>query len=547
MALQMTVRREGYSFTEDIVTMDRVAIDASRKQFESFCKRGIIQADSYEAMEWVISNEVIKAVTISFRLNEIHFIRETGPKLNCTVEQYVQAMRIVITSRLGYGVRTLQSDSAIMRNYANTMDIPKDYGNAQLIGDLLVLLPNQTEFITKTLSLIDGISREDIFLGRKQRRLAHYQSYLRFLDLFDRFWEKASKEEKVLYFPIWFWWKITGVLPLRPTECVLTPRNCIRFQNGKYYLTVRRTRQKGKMQNSHYSIEADYEKQEYPIPEHLAKPIQEYIEDTASAYTSDIDVLFCKTTQFQYAYLVCGNDNHYTYANLRQCLDYFYLRVVQGKYEYLVVDNRFSLKENEIQRINLGDTRHLAMISLAISGGSPTICRELAGHDSIEISSHYYSNLTEFLDVLGYERYRKNKLCKEKAFGLAVSDAYPVENGFCQCEKVWAGDFSPCISAVDSNGKPGSCNVCKYYFPKRSSLAIIRSKDNEAKQSGDKDKVSVELQTTCSLLKQSVDQLRKGLGNADGVSQILDRLSAQAQRYVQASAIEHAFMESEVI
>jgi len=37
---------------------------------------------------------------------------------------------------------------------------------------------------------------------------------------------------------------------------------------------------------------------------------------------------------------------------------------------------------SEEQRINLGDTRHLAMISLIASGGSPVICKELAGHDS---------------------------------------------------------------------------------------------------------------------------------------------------------------------
>ena len=53
--------------------------------------------------------------------------------------------------------------------------------------------------------------------------------------------------------------------------------------------------------------------------------------------------------------------------------------------------------------INLGDTRHLAMINLMLSGGSPVICRELAGHEDIDISSNYYSNLSTIVESAVYE------------------------------------------------------------------------------------------------------------------------------------------------
>ena len=57
--------------------------------------------------------------------------------------------------------------------------------------------------------------------------------------------------------------------------------------------------------------------------------------------------------------------------------------------------------------------------------------------------------------------------------------------------------------------------------------------------------ISSELQQTCTLLKQAVDQLRQGLGNADAVSCMLDRLAAQAQQYVHSSAIERMIAERE--
>lgn len=177
------------------------------------------------------------------------------------------------------------------------------------------------------------------------------------------------------------------------------------------------------------------------------------------------------------------------------------------------------------------------MVSLALTGGSPSICKELAGHDSIEISSHYYSNLTSFLDLLGCERYRCIKSTPQKAHGLTISQQYPVSNGYCQCEQVWHGDYSSCTSAVDSNGMPGPCPVCKWYFPskyRRNGQITMR-----------KEQISHELEQTCILMRQAIDQVRKGLGNADTISCVLDNLSAQSRQYIHLSALDRLCQESE--
>ena len=54
-----------------------------------------------------------------------------------------------------------------------------------------------------------------------------------------------------------------------------------------------------------------------------------------------------------------------------------------------------------------------------------------------------------------------------------------------------------------------------------------------------KQQMSIELQQTCTLLRQSIDQLRQGLGNTDTVACILDRLAAQARQYVYVSSAEY--------
>lgn len=178
------------------------------------------------------------------------------------------------------------------------------------------------------------------------------------------------------------------------------------------------------------------------------------------------------------------------------------------------------------------------MVSLALTGGSPAICTELAGHESIKISSHYYSNLKSFLDLLGWERFRKMKGSTKTAYGLSISQQYPVNEGYCQCEQVWNGDYSPCISAVDTNGMPGSCKVCKWYMPS------IHHKTQHIQTQ--REKIDYELEQTCTLMRQSIDQVRKGLGNIDTISCVLDNLAAKSRQYIHLSALERLCRESEV-
>ena len=284
MALQMAVQRDGYYYVEDVVLMNNDVISKSKEQFEHLKEKGIILSCNYDDSCWRITNEVIKLATISFQIDEVHFVRETSKMLNCSLSDYQKAMRVVITSRFGFSVRTILSDISILRNFADKFEVPTDYPSAQLLADLLVLLPGESAYRTAVLVQIDDVPSLTRIAGKQQRRLSHYQSYLRFLDVFDLFWNEATESERIFYFPIWFWLKITGVLPLRPTECVLTPRDCVRQKNGKYFLTVRRTKLKGRFyKSSKYKVDEDYQKYEYRINEEIANIINEY-KDISNEY-----------------------------------------------------------------------------------------------------------------------------------------------------------------------------------------------------------------------------------------------------------------------
>lgn len=534
MALQAVVRGDGYSYTQAIDRFDEEQIENSKEQFDFFKATGMIISGEYNARRWLVTDEVRAVITINFTIDEVHFVREAAQKLGCTFSQYQQAMRVAITSRFGYSLRTLQDDANSLTRFANTLTVPECYTAAQLLIDLLELLPGQTTWRQKILEQLQDVPAPKKQSSRQRRTLAVYQSYFRFNDFLDRFWKEATLEEKDIYFPVFFWWKVTSILPLRPTECVLTPRNCIRKDDiGRYYLTIRRTKVKGTSQSVQYSIAKDYEKYEWRIPEPIAIEILRYIESTKDLYESDIDVLFCKSSQFAGLDITRSSNKHYTSDNLAQCLRHFYDKVLAKRYGLTIAECEL-LDNDEITRICLGDTRHIAMISLMISGGSPSICRELANHSDINISDHYCGNFETFLDLLSYERFRpQGTVPFELDVPLpSIDRALPVANGYCQSPLAKQGNFSHCGTAISADGEFGVCEVCKFYLAKGGAVKIKQSASNDLKQ-------------TLTLLRQTLRQLQHGYEVAEPLSCVLDRLRAEATRYCHTSAIERLLRERE--
>ena len=47
------------------------------------------------------------------------------------------------------------------------------------------------------------------------------------------------------------------------------------------------------------------------------------------------------------------------------------------------------------------------MINLIAEGASPVTAMLLAGHDNVATSSHYFSNLSQFIECSSYQVYRK--------------------------------------------------------------------------------------------------------------------------------------------
>ena len=528
MALEAVKRFDDYFYFEIIDQLSPEVIDEAKETFEHYRSSGVIKAECYDASDWYILDGVHSPQRIRFDFDEVAFQRVCHQKLGVTLDEYRTAMRVALMAAMGRVVAlTLGALCREMRRLAVELDTFFDHLNpehAEYYVNFLELLPGNTAWKT---TLIKRLETEVVRAGnaraKKARELSYAESYFLFDNYLNKFWSGASSDEKLLYFPVFFWWKVTSNLPLRPTECVVTPRKCLRIgDDGKNYLTVRRTLQKRVYKAISYDLEKDYVKKEYPISKEIADVIAWYISETEKEYVSAEDVLFSKRTQVRLSGAKSYRDQFY-YGNLKSCLDRFYQEILVAKYGLRVRNEAVKtmrLEKGEIDQLQLGDTRHLAMISIMASGHSRSICRELAGHLDPDISFNYYGNLKTFLHLLSFEKARVETGDFERSSLLDVPASICVEDGLCTSKKTVAGDFTHCCQAVDQYGRPGTCRMCKYFVvPAGDRL------EHYAKAAED------DLDQTFLLFRHTLRNVQSGLDVPETTESMILRMRACAENY----------------
>ena len=477
----------------------------AEKRFLNCRVRGIILGCSFEDDVWTLTNE-LRRYTLDFRFDGTAFRRKAEAWIGCSEECYRECMKAYAAFHLGtYTLNYLQEIVGEMRLVAG-MD--KDEAEMLSGNERAPMFP-----MTGFLSLIpESNDLRDLVIEAWEeqkwrvrvsnpRPLADFALYLRFNKELDRFWDAASPEEKRFYFPVYFWWKLTVILPLRVTEFLVTPRNCLSKEGVKFLLSIRRTKLKKGGRRISYTVDSDYRIQWYEIPEWLFQEIGRYREAT-----SDVPLPALGTLLVPDYPAPCG---YFSYVQLSRRLKRFCAEILNDK----------------AYPIHAGDTRHLAMISLILSGGSPVICRELAGHESVDISAHYYSNLSTIIESAVYEHYHgwtsDSLLTGFLRFPTTLpSERIRVNRGWCDVPAVERGDISECLKCYDRSGRIGDCANCTHFYPDSPGLRLEleRSRKKAVDEDGE-------------YLMRMIELVRKGLGLQEDIEAALLRLQNSGYRY----------------
>lgn len=525
-----------------IPELDEITIKEARRIFFAYREKDIISQSRFDDDIWDLNNET-SGYHFNFEIDSNRF-KKFGKELHLTEDEFKEYLKTYIICRMGDlelgSLRRLIHDiKKVVHSDVSDTDSLLEVCTSETVGrvsEFFAMLPEECreEELSDLLVMFDEVEeRSQIGNVGKQRSLATFESYFRFDEIIKRFWDESNDEdEKLFFFPVWMWWNISGVLPLRPCEFVVTPRNCLNEIDGKYTLTVRRNRKKGTGKSKSYKISSDYELNRYSIPERLAKEIQWYLEATKDYPEEDTHTLFVTGTHYaMWERQAPYTSRLFSYMNLRTCLRYFFKMIVEDRYGYRVLynnDGQALPNDNCIEYLHLGDTRHIALINLIAEGATPMVAMMLAGHDNPEMSSHYYSNITQLIECRTYRQYKKqikgqqNYVLSKKKNTLPAKKSIPLGcGGRCYSEKVTNGDFCDCYKVVGPAGEVGFCKSCEFY------------RDNSKSFSDMKDIYKNKIENECHVLEEVVKKVRSGKGEPEEIISVILRLRDSDYSYRQ--------------
>lgn len=256
------------------------------------------------------------------------------------------------------------------------------------------------------------IVNEKYNISKESRLLPNSLDILNFHNYIDKFFSDKNipKELKLVYRPIQIWWKLTNVIPMRPTEyCTKLERDCLFEKDGNYYIKIKRVKD---FYSSKFPI-----KKEFILDKELAELMLDYIDDTkhygnTETFFSYIALCKLKTEIRKYGYKIkdlmqLKNDpNYFTRHIFDNLLNSFYKNVIENYYKYY----------NYTDKIKPGDTRHFAFFSLLMQGLSPIEIALLGGHSTLEMQVNYQNCIEYYIGTELYEflEYKNTKKINKK-------------------------------------------------------------------------------------------------------------------------------------
>lgn len=257
---------------------------------------------------------------------------------------------------------------------------------------------NLEQFITQLVSFTDGK------VINKARVLPKSSDVLAFSYYLSKFFKENTLHDLKIYFmPILLWWKITSIIPMRPSEfCFKIKRGCIIKKNDKIYLKIGRIKERKSKRN--YKTQG-----KLPLLDRVE--ISKEIYDLIDSYIKETDEYGASETLISYRAYVASraavdensggkyqcfkssgwdkyNPNAFSYEILNTILNNFYNVIINDYYK----ETRIS------ERVKLNDTRHFAFTSLMLQGVSPVEIAMLGGHTHLGSQNAYQSSVSYYVD-----------------------------------------------------------------------------------------------------------------------------------------------------
>lgn len=459
-------------YTDQVYSIE--VLQKCRELHEKLVSEGKLEGN-FDSDKWM-GYSGVKKFGIEFTLDNSIYTKHIGNEFGITVDTMKNMLRCYAIYCNGiYVYQTIaRVKIGIVREFLQRYkdkDFKLNTTGITTVEDFLGFIgtpDTQIEQIVSNIRLIKGNEKA-------QRPLSPIINYLVIENEVNRIYREDCDDETFeKWFPIYFWVNITFILPLRATEMLVTPFDCIYTENSKTYLKIRRTRLKKGYRTVYYDVNKDYKDFTYEVPDTVViENIKKYMELTAS---QDRRFLFGYNELMINEMLSLQAFNHLVAAFVEENI------IGNSRYDFA----RYATGINEFKPVTAGDSRPIAMANLYFQKSGEDICRQLAGHININTSSGYYTNISETIwassivqlqKKLDYEwRYSKEQY--EQNNQLAVDTG----KSTCTSHKrlLDETDLDDCIE----QGHLADCMGCKFYRPTKTELdGFMSSQQKKADES----------------------------------------------------------------
>lgn len=279
-----------------------------------------------------------------------------------------------------------------------------DYSDLEVGDDYLPVLIELQDKMPQKKSNIRELPPSQYVLSFSYYLEKHFET------LIESYVNRESFDKELLaVYPLVIWWRLTTIIPIRPTEFCLIERHCLIVDKDKdkYYIQLPRTKQNARRIQIMDKILIDEEMYEL-INRYIDLTNQYGKTDTLISFRSIMDVKIDSRGFIQ------KNLNQFNRINLNTLIVKFY-RTLEQIYNFKV--------EQEYQ-ILPNDTRHIAFMSLMMQGYSPVEVARLGGHKTIQTQLHYSNHKEYWVDC---EVFKLMKKVKNNSLSTASSGTIPDE------------------------------------------------------------------------------------------------------------------------
>jgi hypothetical protein len=218
---------------------------------------------------------------------------------------------------------------------------------------------------------------------RNQRKLPKLMDIILLNDGIDRFIEEWNTEEQIVYSPFILYWLLSNIIPMRPLEFFLMPRNCIVTINNDIFIKIPRVKEQ-------YTYLDDVHIDTVPINDEKVISLIEQYKGLTNNNNIPGEFLLCYES-YQQNMLISPKNT--SLDNAKDVFLHKQLTSIRDRFYHEILQERYNLTNDTHQKIKLGDTRHLAICNMLFMGFSPITIMRMAMHKDVSAQNPYAAHM----------------------------------------------------------------------------------------------------------------------------------------------------------